>query len=68
MNWNVEKVLKAMFKLFHDGPARRDLYIKVTENEKFPLRYKYIFQSFLRKFFFSLLLCLEIPPPKMFRL
>ena len=43
MNWNVEKVLKAMFKLFHDGPARRDLYIKVTENEKFPLRYKYIF-------------------------
>ena len=26
INWNVEKVLKAMFKLFHDGPARRDLY------------------------------------------
>ena len=50
-NWEVEEVLKAMFKLFHDSPERRDLYIKVTENEKFPLRYKYIFQSFLEKFF-----------------
>ena len=61
MNWNVEKVLKAMFKLFHDGPARRDLYIKVTENEKFPLRYKYIFQSFLRKFFFTFTLPRNTP-------
>ena len=66
-NWEVEEVLKAMFKLFHDSPERRDLYIKVTENEKFPLRYKYIFQSFLEKFF-SHLLCLEIPLTKMFRL
>ena len=67
-NWEVEKVLKAMFKLFHDSPARRDLYIKVTENEEFPLRYKYIFQSFLGEFFFSHLLCLEIPLTEMFRL
>ena len=52
-NWEFEKVLKAMFKLFHDSPARRDLSIKVTENEKIPLRYKYTFQSFLRKFFFT---------------
>ena len=50
-NWEVEKVLKAMFKLFHDSPARRDLYIKLTKNEKFSLRCKYIFQSFLEKFF-----------------
>ena len=50
-NWEVEKVLKAMFKLFHDSPARRDLYIKMTENDKFPLRYKYIFQSFLHIYF-----------------
>ena len=53
-NWEVEKVLKAMMKLFHDSPARRDLYMKVTENEKFPLRYEYIFQSFLGKFFFHI--------------
>ena len=51
-NWEVEKVLKTMFKLFHDSPARRDLYIKVTENETFSLRYKYIFQSFHGEFFF----------------
>ena len=51
-NWEVEKVLKAMFKLFHDSPARRDLFIKVAENEKFAFRYKYIFQSFLGNFFF----------------
>ena len=67
-NWEVEKVLKAMMKLFHDSPARRDLYMKVTENEKFPLRYEYIFQSFLGKFFFSHLLCPEIPQTEMFRL
>ena len=67
-NWEIEKVLKsAMFKRFHDSPAPRDLYIKVTENEKFPLKYKYIFQSFLAKFF-SHLLCLEIPLTEMFRL
>ena len=51
-NWEVEEVLKVMFKLFHDSPACRDLYIKVTENGKFLLRYKYIFQSFLGDFFF----------------
>ena len=60
-NWEVEKVLKAMMKLFHDSPARRDLYMKVTENEKFPLRYEYIFQSFLGKFFSTFTLPRNIP-------
>ena len=63
-NWEVEKVLKAMFKLFHDSPARRDLYIQVTENDKFPLRYKYIFQSFLEKFFFYIYFAQKYPKQK----
>ena len=33
-NWEVEKVLKAMFKLFHDSPARRDLYIKIMTSDR----------------------------------
>ena len=33
-NWEVEKLLKAMFKLFHDSPARRDLYIKIMTSDR----------------------------------
>ena len=30
-NWNVGKILKAMWQLFCDSPARRDIYITVPE-------------------------------------
>lgn len=36
--WNIEKVLKSIFNLFNESPARRDLYIQVTESNVFPLR------------------------------
>ena len=41
-NWDLKKVVKAMWKIFDDSPARRDIYVKICEicevNE-FPLRY-----------------------------
>ena len=36
--WNIGKILKAMWKMFHDSPARRDVYIRVTECDEFPLK------------------------------
>ena len=37
--WKLEKVLKAMWKLFNDSPARRDLYIQLNTSDVFPLMF-----------------------------
>lgn len=37
--WNISKILKSMWQLFHDSPARREIYIRVCESDDFPLRY-----------------------------
>jgi hypothetical protein len=39
ISWNVKKILKAMWQIFHDSPARRDIYIRENKCEEFPLRY-----------------------------
>ena len=36
---NTGKLLKALFKILDESPARRDTYTKVTESEDFPLPY-----------------------------
>ena len=36
--WSVSKILKAMWQLFHDSPARRETYTRVCESEEFSLR------------------------------
>ena len=38
-NWNIDKILKAMYWILHDSPARRDDYMRVGNTEIFPLRY-----------------------------
>ena len=42
-NWYLKKIMKAMWKIFDDSPARRDIYIKICEVNEFPLRYIVIF-------------------------
>ena len=37
--WDIKKVLKAMFNLFHDSPARRDEYIRINASSTFPERF-----------------------------
>ena len=36
--WNLGKVLKFMFNLFHDSPARREVYILESRSEEFAKR------------------------------
>ena len=36
-DWSLEKVMKAMWRLFHDSPARRDVYIRLNSSELFTL-------------------------------
>ena len=36
-SWDIDKILKAMWQIFHQSPARRDLYIKETQCDTFPL-------------------------------
>ena len=36
----IEKVLKSLFNLFHDSPARSDLYILINDSKIFALRYR----------------------------
>ena len=36
--WNVHGILKAMHRLLHDSPARRDVYMKETMSTIFPKR------------------------------
>ena len=38
-NWNIDKILKAMYWILHYSPARRDDYMRVENTEIFPLRY-----------------------------
>ena len=40
-DWFLNKILKAMWKIFDDSPARRDTYIKICEVDEFPLRYRF---------------------------
>ena len=37
--WDWGKFTKSMFYLFHDSPARRDIYMREGETDVFPLRY-----------------------------
>ena len=37
-DWEIGKVLKAMWKIFNDSPARRELFVRVCEANSFPLR------------------------------
>ena len=37
--WCLKKILKAIFYLFHDSPARRDMYMKTTGSNVFALRF-----------------------------
>ena len=36
-DWGVKKILKAVYQLLHDSPARRADYIDVTGSDQFPL-------------------------------
>ena len=38
-DWNVAKLLKAMFKIFDESPARSDVYIKEGTCDKFPIKF-----------------------------
>lgn len=38
VSWDVGKVLKAICQLFHDSPARREIYSRICESEDFPLK------------------------------
>ena len=35
--WNLDKVLKAMWRFFNDTSARRDIYIQMNNTDLFPL-------------------------------
>ena len=37
-DWNIDKVLKSMYFLLNDTPARRSIYSEVGNTDKFPLR------------------------------
>ena len=37
--WHLKKVLKALFNLFHDSPARRDVYIRINCSSTFAERF-----------------------------
>ena len=38
IEWQLDKVMKAMFSLFKDSPARQDVFKSVTGTDIFPLR------------------------------
>ena len=38
-NWELDKILKAMWRLLYDSPARRDIYIKETMCDIWPLSF-----------------------------
>ena len=37
----LNKIFKAMWKIFEDTPARQDTFIKICEVEDFPLSYRF---------------------------
>ena len=43
VDWEIHKILKSMFKLFHKSPARRDLYLSASSLNIFPKRYFFYF-------------------------
>ena len=38
-DWFLNEILKAMWKIFDNSPARQDTYIKICEVDEFPMRY-----------------------------
>ena len=36
--WNLGKIRKTMWQIFHDCPARRDAYTKICESIECPLK------------------------------
>jgi hypothetical protein len=46
-DWELDKILRAMFKIFNDSPARREMYTRIGETDVFPLRFDILY------FFFS---------------
>ena len=36
--WELAKIMKAIWQIFHDSPARRDVYVRVCESDEYPLR------------------------------
>ena len=43
--WSIDNILKAMYWILHDSPARIDVYMKEGDTDVFPLRY---FSYYLR--------------------
>ena len=39
IRWNLDKIIKAMWQLFHDSPIRKDTYIRFNLCETFPKRF-----------------------------
>ena len=37
--WEIEKVFKGIWRLFHDSPARRDTYITINRSDQFLLMF-----------------------------
>ena len=37
--WKLDKVLKSMWKVFQDSPARRDIYVRVSKSTIFPMKF-----------------------------
>ena len=37
--WEIEKIFKSIWRLFHDYPARRDTYITINRSDQFPLMF-----------------------------
>ena len=38
-SWEIDKIMKSMWKLLSDSPARRDEYLKFSVSGKFPLKF-----------------------------
>ena len=36
--WDLRKIMKAVWQIFHDSSARRDVYTKICESEEYPLK------------------------------
>ena len=40
-DWFLNEILKAMWKIFDNSPARQDTNIKICKMDEFPLRYRF---------------------------
>ena len=38
-SWDLHKILKGVFKLLHDSPARREDYFNLTGSDEYPLQF-----------------------------